>query len=419
MTYEESLTYIASLEKRGWRLGLDRMRALLALVGDPHMGGPEYFHVAGTNGKGSTTKAIQSILSSTGYKTGSFFSPFVYDFRERIQIDGSMILPTEVSSLCEELIGPSETLAKSSLGGPTEFEFKAAMGFLHWMRSNCQYVALEVGLGGRLDATNVVEPLVSVITEIGFDHQQFLGNTLREIALEKAGIIKPGKPVVCSVRSDEAMEAIEQISDAVKAPLWKIERDFSVQGLGVKTPKREVTIELSFYSPFQMRNFAAAIAAIDMADVNVSDSDIKTGVQNAVLPGRMEVVSHSPIIVLDGAHNPQSAAAVSDAIRSKFSPGRLILVYSAATGHDALSTVKAFAADEIHASTMDHSRSIDRDTLIASLPQHAQIHGSVLTAIKSALARAMEEDVILISGSFYLLAEAKRELQRIYDSRMM
>jgi len=413
VTYEESLTYIASLEKRGWRLGLDRMRELLSLIGDPHIGGPEYFHVAGTNGKGSTTKLIQSILSQAGYRTGSFFSPFVYDFRERIQIDGSMILPTDVSSICDELIGPSEALAKTSLGGPTEFEFKTAMGFLHWTRSKCQYVALEVGLGGRLDATNVIEPLVSVITEIGLDHQKYLGNTLREIALEKAGIIKPGRPVVCSATSEEAIETIEQFANEMNAPLWKIDREFSVQGSDVKTPKRKLRVEHSFGSPFQMRNIAAAIAAIDFADVKVSDSDIVRGVQHATLPGRMEVLSHSPIIVLDGAHNSQSATAVSDAIRNKFSTARLILIYSAATGHDPKATVEAFAADEIHASTMNHPRTIDRETLIASLPPNAHIHDSVQTAIRSALAQADGGDVVLISGSFYLLAEAKCELQRI------
>lgn len=413
MTYEESLTYIASLEKRGWRLGLDRMRELLSLIGDPHIGGPEFFHVAGTNGKGSTTKLIQSILSHAGYRTGSFFSPFVYDFRERIQVDGSMISPTEVSSLCDELMGPSEALAKTSLGGPTEFEFKTAMGFLHWKRSKCQYVALEVGLGGRLDATNVVQPLVSVITEIGLDHQQYLGNTLREIALEKAGIIKPGKPVVCSATSEEAMDTIEQFANEVNAPFWKIEREFSVQGLEIQTPKRRLRVEFSFNLPFQLRNIAAAIAAIDFADVKVSDSDIRFGVQNATLPGRMEVLSYSPIVLLDGAHNSQSAAAVSDAIRKRFSTARLILIYSAATGHDPKATVEAFAADEIHASTMNHPRTIDRDTLIAALPPNAQIHDSVQTAIRSALAQASDGDVVLVSGSFYLLAEAKGVLQRI------
>src|SRR5688500_11172275 len=212
MTYTEARKYIESLQARGWRLGLDRMEAFLDRLGNPH-DGLRAFHVAGTNGKGSVTGMIAACLTSAGYKTGSFYSPYVYDFRERIQIDGEMISEADVARLTALIKPVADEMACEEVGGPTEFEFKTAMAFVFWKEMGCEVAAVEVGLGGRLDATNVIEePICAVITEIGLDHQQYLGDTIEKIAFEKAGIIKPGRPVVTGVTDDRAHKVISEVA---------------------------------------------------------------------------------------------------------------------------------------------------------------------------------------------------------------
>src|SRR6185436_18334668 len=233
MTYDEALAYIASLAPRGWRLGLDRMQAFVDKIGMQDAlgaeGGPQFIHVAGTNGKGSVTAYLQSILVEAGYKTGAFFSPFVYDPRERVQFGRELISKEDLAKLTEELIPIAESFSDTEFGGITEFEFKTALGFLYWKRKQCEWVALEVGLGGRLDATNVVTPKASIIVSIGLDHTNILGHTLAEIAYEKAGIIKPKVPVVVGQMPHEALEVIERAAAEREAPIWRYGKEIRYQ----------------------------------------------------------------------------------------------------------------------------------------------------------------------------------------------
>lgn len=222
MTYDESLAWIAGLQGRGWRLGLDRMRAFVRAAGlEDVLGGPEspiqYLHVAGTNGKGSVTAYLQSMLVAQGYKTGGYFSPYVVDPRERIQIGGELISRDEFASVATELREVAERFDQTEQGGITEFEFKTAMGFLAWKRAGVEVVALEVGLGGRLDATNVVTPKACAIVSISLDHTSILGNTEAEIAGEKAGILKPGVTGVLGTVNKEAEAAIKEVAKGAGA----------------------------------------------------------------------------------------------------------------------------------------------------------------------------------------------------------
>ncbi|HEY0866603.1 MAG TPA: hypothetical protein VGE01_04465, partial [Fimbriimonas sp.] len=208
MTYPEALAYVSGLEPRGWRLGLDRMQAFIDRAGlsqnvgrppgtDPAgKPGARFIHVAGTNGKGSVTAFLQSMLVEHGYRTGAFFSPYVVDPRERVQFGRSLISESDFASVVAHLKPIAESFSETEFGGITEFEFKTAVGVEYWRRKRCEWVALEVGLGGRLDATNVVHPACSAIVSIGYDHTQILGDTLEKIAFEKAGIVKPETPLV-------------------------------------------------------------------------------------------------------------------------------------------------------------------------------------------------------------------------------
>ncbi|MBC8064854.1 MAG: bifunctional folylpolyglutamate synthase/dihydrofolate synthase, partial [Chlorobia bacterium] len=229
MTYEKALAYIASLETRGWRLGLDRMQEFANRLGLPgslgEVGGPQFIHVAGTNGKGSVTAYLQSMLIESGYSTGSFFSPFVYDPRERVQI-GRRLIPKSIFALLTEWIRPfGESLTETKFEGVTEFEFKTAMGFQFWKEMEAEWVALEVGLGGRLDSTNIVTPRCSVIVSIGKDHTHILGDTYHQIAEEKAGIIKPGVSVIVGEMPEEALLTILKIAQERGSEAWVFGRE--------------------------------------------------------------------------------------------------------------------------------------------------------------------------------------------------
>lgn len=397
MTYLEALEYISSLQHRGWRLGLDRMLAFLERIGNPHVGGPKFIHVAGTNGKGSVTAMVQAALIEAGYKTGGFFSPYVYDFRERIQLNGEMISEGDVSRITEQLKPTAEEL------GVTEFEFKTAMGFLFWKENNAEWVALEVGLGGRLDCTNVVTPNVAVITEIGLDHQQFLGNSLKEIAAEKAGIVKPGVITVTGVTNPESLSAIEEKGGEI----WRLNKEILLKENEIETPvANHVGLSVNLPGEFQRRNLAVAVAALDAAGLRISDEVLRTAFSTFRLPGRMELMSSSPRIILDGAHNPQAATAVIETI------GPCRVLYSAATGHDPKETIGSLVvfAKKLYICPMNHPRSLDLESMERSATGNWQSFDSVSQAAAAALKEMEPNETLLVTGSFYLLPEAKDEI---------
>lgn len=390
------------------------MRALLEILGNPHRSGPKFLHVAGTNGKGSTTAMIESVLRAEGYQVGGYYSPYVYDIRERITHGCQMISEAKFAAAATEVRAAAELLESTPMGGPTQFEFKTAMGFWAWAGRDTQFVALEVGLGGRLDATNVVAPIVSVITEIGLDHQQHLGDTISLIAAEKAGIIKQGIPVVTSATSSDALNVISRIADASGSMLWRVGSEVRVKcdqsGWHISTPAREISrVNLKLQGLYQGANSAAAVGAIDAAGITVSDDAIRTGLEEAFLPGRLEVMRQEPKVVLDGAHNPQAAKATVAELPA------YRLVYSAAAGHSPVATLKVLAgnAAAVYLCEMASARGLKRDQL-EGIAQQIGIewtwHDTPKEAIGAALADSSPADTILVSGSFYLLGEVREAL---------
>ncbi len=417
MTYEQAVAYISSLQKRGWRLGLDRILYFLNLIGNPHQE-LKYFHVAGTNGKGSVTAMLQSVLFECGYNVGAFYSPYVYDFRERIQCGKDFISKQDVARLTEYLIPYNETIEKTELEGLTEFEFKTAMGFLFWKEKKCDHVCLETGLGGRLDATNVVSPQVSIITEIGLDHTQHLGSTIEEITKEKTGIIKPNIPVVTGVTNKNCLEIIQKKSAQQKSPLWAIGKNVFVKSTSiscdVKTPKSKWdNLTTNLIGEHQHRNLALCISALEISDISFHEKQLRKGLNSVSLPGRFEVISQKPTIILDGAHNPQSISALLKTVQENYPNHKVKIIYSASTGHDIKGTVCQLikASSDIMICEMNHPRRmslIEMKNIISMCGNPIKYFTTSQDALQHTLSNIKQNELLLITGSFYLLSEIKQ-----------
>ena len=423
MTYEEALAYIASLETRGWRLGLDRMQEfarrldLPGFLGEP--GGPQFIHVAGTNGKGSVTAYLQSMLIETGYSTGAFFSPFVYSPRERIQI-GRRLIPKNIFALLTQWIRPfGESLSETDFEGVTEFEFKTAMGFQFWKEVEAEWVALEVGLGGRLDSTNIVTPRCSVIVSIGKDHTHILGDEYSQIAEEKAGIIKPGIPVIVGEMPDEARTKILEIARDRGSEAWVFGDQIKLEdGYSVVTPKgRHDDLQPGIAGSMQPHNLALAVAAMDAAGATRTLGGLQRGARDATIPGRMQRVRvEGREWLLDGAHNRESARVLAESLSLTGDNHRkIVMVTGMVKGHDAASLYQELGglAEVAIFTPIDFHRAMEPavlEAVTAGQFKSSVTAKSVDQAIQLALAKTDASDLILVTGSFYLVGEVGRAL---------
>ncbi len=314
MTYNETLDYIFSLKTVSLNPSLERISAALRLLSNP-LDSLKAIHIAGTNGKGSVASMIAEILKLSGKKTGLFISPYIVEFCERIQINGEYIPKTDLCILAEKVIPVQQKLKEQGLE-LGQFEFITAVALLYFKEQNCDYVVLETGLGGRFDATNVFEdPICTVITKISFDHTAILGNSLEQIAGEKAGIIKKGVPCVTCVQSPKAGSVIETTCQKLDAPLFVVDAD-QVQKVDVGVTAttffyKNENYEVSLLGVHQVENALLAIEAVKIVIPEISQPTIKSALSNVVHPARLEVVSQNPPIIIDGAHNPDGALALS------------------------------------------------------------------------------------------------------------
>ncbi len=318
MQYTQALAYIHAHNRFGMKLGLERMRSLMTMLGDPQEK-LKFVHVAGTNGKGSTAAMTAAILRQAGYRTGLYISPYILDFCERMQVNGEMIPHEQLAELVEKLRPFADRVE-----GLTEFELVTALGFLWFAGQKCDVVVLEVGLGGRFDATNVITaPLACVIAPVGLDHTQVLGETVGQIAFEKCGIIKPGaKVVVHPAQDSDALAVIYEQAQKNGAEVLQptgngVEN--LVSGLqGSDFIYAGEQIHLPLIGGFQVGNALTAIAAAVCADRQLQNrlkaGDIAAGIAGVRFPARMEIICRQPLTILDGAHNPQGAAALAQAL---------------------------------------------------------------------------------------------------------
>ncbi|MDH4233254.1 MAG: bifunctional folylpolyglutamate synthase/dihydrofolate synthase, partial [Nitrospirota bacterium] len=322
MRYGDTIEYLYGLQQHGMKFGLDNIKRLMSALGEPQK---SFFsiHVAGTNGKGSTSAMIESLLRTKGVRTGLFTSPHLVSFTERIRVNGQEISEDEVIALADEV---RQVVSGPGDFSPTFFEVVAAMAFLYFRKMQVQWAVVEVGMGGRLDATNILLPEVSVITSIGLDHREFLGDTLEDIAREKAGIIKAGVPVVAAGQSPGVMRVIERRCEEAGAPLFRYNAEFTAE-IASGDPEavalhyqgcnayRDVVVALS--GEYQVMNAALAIKAVEAAAEKYPElgGDIRKGLSAVRWPGRLEMIKESPPVLIDGAHNPQAAAALGSFLR--------------------------------------------------------------------------------------------------------
>ncbi|MBI3945590.1 MAG: bifunctional folylpolyglutamate synthase/dihydrofolate synthase [Armatimonadetes bacterium] len=422
MNLQESLAYLSSLSRFGSVLSLERIQMLCARYGHPEDRIPA-LHVGGTKGKGSVTMMLSHILRAAGMRVGSFVKPHLYDVRERVLVDLEPISGAEFTALMTEIRPHIEAVAAAGFGNPTEFEAKTLLMFLHFERLPVDVAVIEVGLGGTYDSTNVLTPLVSVITNVSLDHVERLGYTIPEIAAQKAGIIKPGRPVVTAARHPEALAVIERAAQAQGAPIWRIGREFDVtreafgegwQRFRVRTPVREYRdLTTPMAGEFQVENAATAVAALDMLSAverAVPEAAVRAGLAKARVMGRMEILRRAPLVMIDAAHNAASAQALAAALRELYGDRRLILVLGISQDHSAADVVGALAlrAAAVIATAADNPRALPAEQVAAAARQQAACVEAVTPvpeAVRRALAIAQPEDLICITGSFYVIGE--------------
>ncbi len=437
MDYARAVMYMQGLKRFGIKLGNERFEALLERLGNPHHQ-LRVIHVAGTNGKGSTSTFIATILQGAGYKVGLYLSPYVFNLRERIQVNGYLIPEADFARLVTWIKPHIDELAQTPLGQVTEFELKTAVGFSCFAEQRVDFAVVEVGLGGRLDATNVVRPLVSVITSIGWDHMDRLGDTLGKIAAEKAGIIKPDAPAVTGVTEEEPLQVIREHAQRAGVPLTEVKpgrmvipppvRTAHWQDEGVYRLRQKVSVRtmdgvyrhlsLRLLGRHQCSNAAVATAAVEALRhahrVEVPESAIRIGLEHATMPGRMQIVRRSPVLLLDGAHNVDAARCLAQAVSETFRYRRLILVLGMTRGHVAQGVVDTLAplASHIIFTQPDDPRGRPAaelpESATVSLPPY-EIVPRVPEAVERAMSMAKSEDIVLVTGSFYVVGEVPLE----------
>lgn len=421
MTYESALEKIHSLLTFGSRPGLDRVKILLDELGNPQ-NKLKFIHVAGTNGKGSVCAMLSGVLVAAGYKTGLFISPYITDFRERIQINNEMISRKALTRAVEETY-PTLMRLKENGVVITEFEYVNALEFYIHAQEKCDVVVLETGMGGLLDCTNVIEPpLCSVITTIGLDHTAVLGGTIKEIAAQKAGIIKSGSAAVTSAQENEAMQVIEKTAGEVFSPLIKSE-SIKISNLKSSMAGSEFTAEgielkIRLAGAHQVENAKTALAALlylrENEMLSISDSDIKNGFYNAQNPARFELVSQNPVVIIDGAHNPNGAQALKNALTEFLGGKKLYCVTGMLADKDVRNAVKILGGlfEQVFTVTVDNPRTMTAEALAELVKDYCPNTtpcSNKKAAVKAAVELAKQNSgAAVICGSLYLSAELRK-----------
>lgn len=427
MDYRESIDWIHSVNRFGMKLGLDNIRMLTEALGNPQ---DKYkiIHVAGTNGKGSVCAMTASILKEAGYKVGLYISPYLEEFNERIQINGVNISNDDLARLATEVKGIIDDMVSNGLMHPTEFEVVTAIGLKYFEEQNVDFAVVEVGLGGRFDATNVVMPLVGVITNIGYDHMEILGDTLPKIAFEKAGIIKKGISVVSYPQEHEVMDVIKARCIEEGARLTVVDRgDIKLERVSPDGQAFEYKdmkdIRITLLGEHQILNAATSIEAVrSLKDygIEIKNKAIIEGLGKAKWPGRLEIMKRNPYILIDGAHNPQGAEVLRKAVEEIFDYNRLVLVTGVLKDKDVDGILKTLLpiADEAVLTKPDSPRAMSSAELndrVKKIRPELLTHcdNDIETAVKKGIDLTGKDDILLICGSLYLIGEVRKILKKM------
>ncbi|HVA81996.1 MAG TPA: folylpolyglutamate synthase/dihydrofolate synthase family protein [Candidatus Binataceae bacterium] len=411
----KTIDWLYSLESRGEIYKLERMEAALALIGNPHRR-LRAIHIAGTKGKGSVAAMLDSILRAAGFRTGLYTKPHLVNLSERTRSSGGEMPPARMLGYIDSLRAIYERAGLAL----TFFEFTVAMMFLYFAEERVDLAVIETGLGGRLDSTNVVTPLLSVITPIGFDHMEYLGYTIGSIAAEKGGIIKPEVPVVIGARDHEARATLTKIAAQRRSAVRMIDRDFSLRShapahrLDYTGMAFELAdVELGLAGPFQHENAAIAIATVEALGaqgIAIGQDAIRRGLREVYWPGRFDIVQRDPIVILDCAHNELSISALLETISVELGPAvrpRLVFGCLASKQWERMAAMLAPRMSEVTLTRARWKNPIDPDALAGHFARHVptRIERDPLRAIACVVEETAASQVVLVTGSVYLIGE--------------
>ncbi len=422
MNYNEALNYIHGTLKFGIKLGLESIETLLGLMGNPQ-DKLKYVHVAGTNGKGSTVAFISSVLIEAGFKVGIFTSPSLERFNERIKINNDEINGDDLARITSFVKEKVDIMISEYNVYPTEFEIVTAITFEYFYEMKCDIIVLEVGLGGRFDATNVIkESLVSVITAISYDHMDKLGDTLEKIAFEKAGIIKFGSDVVAFSQKDSVLEVVSQVCKEKNAELFTV--GFQSVKMGVYSIEGQEfelnnlsSLKISLLGEHQIKNAVVAVRALEILrgkGYEISEDSIRKGLANTKWPGRLEVLSKQPVFLIDGAHNGEGAEVLADVLKAYFPGKKILFIIGALKDKDIASIVTPTLpiASEYITVTPDSNRALsskDMAEFLLKYCKNVSVSDTIEEAVKTSLTRINSDvDVICAYGSLYYIGKIRK-----------
>jgi dihydrofolate synthase/folylpolyglutamate synthase len=429
-SFQQALDYIYSFidyERQGPRVrqtwDLRRVDELFNLLGNPHLKS-KTIHIAGSKGKGSVAVMTSSVLTATGYKTGLFTSPHLHFYNERIRIDGSYISNEEIVTLVERIKPAVERVNKEAKYGTlTTFEVTTALGFSYFADKNVDFQVIEVGLGGRLDATNIVNPEVCAITSISYEHMDLLGNTLTAIATEKAGIIKPGCTVVVSPQVEEAGHVFEEIARQRHARLIQVGKDITYKDLGFKGFKQTLQIKgrlgeyrltIPLLGQYQLDNTSVAVGVLEVLmekGYRIPIQKLIEGMAKVAWEARLQVLNRRPLVIVDGAHNSDSIHKLKEALKHYFNYDKAILILGLSSDKDVQGIVSELAPafDKVIATRSIHPRAMVTEPIVAEFRKHnieAQQTDDISIALPMALKMAGEKDLICVTGSLFVASGA-------------
>ena len=429
MRYDEAMKYITEVGNFGSNYGLERTYKLLEHLGNPDRD-LKLIHIAGTNGKGSTTSMITEILMGEGYKVGMYTSPFIEEFEERIQINRNNIPKESLAILMDEIKVAVDKVIEAGYNHPTEFEIITVLMLLYFKKENIDFGVIEVGLGGTLDSTNVIKPIIQVITSLSFDHTNLLGNTLEKIAREKAGIIKKGIPTVIYPQQEEVLKVIKNKCFEMDSELYiannenlKFENIVNLdKPYQLLKYNNEIDILLPLLGEHQIINLSVAMQAIEVLNnkniIDISIANIVKSIKNVSWKGRLEVLSNNPYVVIDGAHNIQGIKTLSRNIKKYFKYENLYLILGILADKDVEEMIKIITpmAKKVYSVTPNSIRGELAESLkdeVSKFNKNCKAFDKYEEAYLEALNDASEKDLILASGSLYMIGDMRKIIRKI------
>ncbi|MFE4426027.1 bifunctional folylpolyglutamate synthase/dihydrofolate synthase [Peribacillus butanolivorans] len=399
----------------GMNFGLSRMETLLTKLGNPQEG-LKYIHIAGSNGKGSTLHYIKEILLAEGIRVASFTSPYLIRMNEQLKINTDEISDNDFVAAFQEL-WPIVHEMDSAGNGPTQFEILTAMAFSYFSKKEVDLVLMETGLGGRLDTTNVIQPLLSIITSISLEHTNILGNTLAEIASEKAGIIKSGAPIISGVTAEEPAKVIEEKAASADVPYYQLGRDFYVndvkqskhgQSFSISLDNRSIrNIDLQMLGRHQIDNAALAVAAVMLVIEGIDEKSIRKGIGEAKWNGRFEKISDEPLVIIDGAHNPAGIEVLIETLKTHYPDYTYRFIFSSFRDKDYSHMLHMLEKEaiEIIITEFNHERAADAEKLYKQCShENKSIDKDWQSAIRKGRQNTGEKEILVITGSLYFLS---------------